>query len=133
MKSYLSRLMLLTLGVTVAAANPASAQENNWSQWRGPNFNGSSEAKNLPETFSKTENLLWSATLPGISNSTPIVHGDRVYTVAVDGSKKLLAMCLSKADGKVIWQKDVGVGFFARGENNMATPSPVTDGKHVWF
>lgn len=133
MKSYLCRLMLLSIATTVAFAGPARAAESNWSQWRGPSFDGSSDAKNLPEKFSKTENVLWTAKLPGISNSTPIIHGDRIFTVAVDENKKLVAMCLNKADGKVRWQKEVGIGFFAKGENNMATPSPVTDGKHVWF
>ena len=131
MKSYPYRLMLLTVAALLAASPTFAAD---WPQWRGPNFDGSADAKNLPEKFSRNENLLWAATLPGLSNGTPIIHGDRIFTTALETtSKKLMAICLSRADGKVLWQKEVGTGFFAKGENNMATPSPVTDGKTVWF
>jgi outer membrane protein assembly factor BamB len=137
MRSYVSRLTALTLAVTLAllAATPGAARgEENWPHWRGPKFNGSSDAKNLPEKFGKGENLLWSTALPGPSNGTPIVWGDRVFVTAVDvNSRKLLAICVGRQDGKILWQKDVGIGFVAKGENNMATPSPVTDGKTVWF
>lgn len=133
MMSYLSRLMLLTAAAAVVLAAPVRLTAADWSQWRGPNFNGSTDATNLPTEFGPDKNLLWKVALPGVSNSTPIVHGDRIFTVAVDDSKNLVALCLNRADGKVLWQHKVGVGFFAKGENNMATPSPVTDGKHVWF
>jgi outer membrane protein assembly factor BamB len=137
MKSYLSKLSLLsTLGAAFSAgvlASPASSPAADWPHWRGPHFNGSSDAKDLPEKFGKDENVLWKATLPGPSNSTPIVFGDRVFVSALDSSKKILAICLDKKDGKVLWQKEVGIGFNTKGENNMATPSPVTDGKRVFF
>ena len=54
-----------------------SALAEDWGQWRGPNFNGSTAEKNLPGKFSKTENVLWSVDLPGPSAATPAVWNDR--------------------------------------------------------
>jgi heme A synthase len=91
MKSYLSRLMLLTAGAvaaTAVVAAPVRAADADWAQWRGPAFNGTSPAKNLPAEFGKDKNVLWTAKLPGPSNNTPIILGDRVFTTAVDGSRR---------------------------------------------
>ena len=41
-------------------------------------------------------------------------------------------MCLDRHSGAVRWQKQVGVGNRSKGRNNMASPSPVTDGAAVW-
>jgi len=42
-------------------------------------------------------------------------------------------MCIS-ADGKEQWRRKIGsgAGKYRGGEGNMASPSPSTDGKHVW-
>ena len=109
-----------------------TASAENWPQWRGPFFNGSTTEKNLPETWSKTENVLWSTPLPGASHATPAVWGDSVFVTSPDAEKNLLLFCLDRKTGKIRWQKQVSIGDRVIGRNNMATPSPVTDGKMVW-
>jgi hypothetical protein len=47
-----------------------------WPQWRGPNFNGSSEAKDLPDKVDGSTKL-WEVQLPGVGSGTPIVWQDR--------------------------------------------------------
>jgi outer membrane protein assembly factor BamB len=42
-------------------------------------------------------------------------------------------MCLDRKDGRVLWRKEVGQGNFTNNRNNMASPSPLTDGKTVWY
>src|SRR5258706_4473925 len=109
---------------------PAAAEEN-WAQWRGPNFNGSSSAKDLPEKITK-EDALWSTPIPGHSNGTPIVFGDRIFTTSY--TPRLFCYCLSKKDGKILWQNEVSeISFIKQGKNNSATPSPVTDGQRAIF
>src|SRR5262245_3499745 len=66
----------------------SSLQAENWANWRGPNFNGSSPEKNLPITFSKTENVVWTAPVPGPSGSTPIVWGDYVFVASTDEAER---------------------------------------------
>lgn len=109
------------------------ARAENWPQWRGPFFNGSSPEKDLPATWSRTDGVLWKAPLPGPSAATPIIWEDRVFVSSTEpGSKALLGMCLSARDGKVLWSKRLGTDCWAP-RNNMASPSPVTDGKVVCF
>lgn len=104
----------------------------NWGQWRGPAFNGSSPEKNLPSTWSETEGVKWSTPLPGSSGATPAIWGDSVFVSSPDENKDLLLFCLDRKDGKVRWQKQLSTGNLSKGRGNMASPSPVTDGKSVF-
>jgi len=104
----------------------------NWPQWRGPNFNGSTEESNLPITWSTTENVVWTTPLPGQSGSTPIVWENSVFLASPDNQKNLNLICVNRKDGKIRWQNVVAVGDKTEGRNNMSSPSPVTDGKSVF-
>jgi len=119
----------LALGLLASAA----AQGENWPQWRGPFFNGSTTETNVPAEFSTEENVVWSVRLPGASGSTPIVWGDRVFVSTVDtATSDLLAICLDAKDGKVLWQHKTGKDRRFN-NNSMASASPVTDGETAWF
>jgi len=118
----------------VLTATPQAARAENWPQWRGPFFNGSTTEKGLPTSFSKTENVKWVAELPGPSAATPIVWNDRVLLSSVDQKAGTLqAICLDRATGKPLWKREAGVGIGLDDKSNFASPSPVTDGKIVWF
>src|SRR5688500_2864413 len=121
------------LFLLACALSPAANAEN-WPQWRGPHFNGAGDAAGLPDKIDKDANVAWTASMLGPSAGTPIVWGERVFVSSLDSkSKKLLAMCLSRKNGKVLWSKETGEGSRMSGNNNMASPSPITDGKHAWF
>jgi outer membrane protein assembly factor BamB len=124
------RSLLITLGALGLVA--AGAQAANWPQWRGPYFNGSTWEQKLPVQWSTTENVAWVAPLPGHSGATPAVWEDTVFVSSPDAQKDLLLLCLDRKDGKLRWQKVVGTGDREKGRNNMASPSPVTDGKSVF-
>lgn len=131
--------MNLTLGsravafVTIALLATLGRAGDDWGQWRGPNFDGSTDAKNLPETIDAAKPA-WVIDLPGLGNGTPVAFGDRIYLTCVDPqSSKLLGLCISRADGKTLWSREVGEGFTHNGRNNAASPSAVTDGKVVYF
>lgn len=108
------------------------ARAENWPQWRGPFFNGSTGETNLPVQWSKTENVDWVRALPGYSGATPVVWNDSVFVSSPDGQNNLLLLCLDERTGQVRWQKQVATGNREKGRNNMASPSPVTDGKTVF-
>ena len=117
---------LLTLAL------PAFAE--NWAQWRGPAFNGSSPEKHLPAEFSKTENVAWSLDLPGPSAAAPIIWGDRVFVTSGDKKEKsLVALCLDRKTGKVLWHHTISAQYQRDDRSNYASPSPVTDGKLAIF
>ncbi|MDP6446926.1 MAG: PQQ-binding-like beta-propeller repeat protein [Pirellulaceae bacterium] len=122
----------LFLIVTLLIATTAAAE--NWGQFRGPAFNGSSPEKNLPASFSKTKNVVWAADLPGASAATPAVWGDRVFVSSTDvETKTLVALCFDRRNGELLWRRDVGKGISQDSRSNYASPSPATDGERVYF
>jgi outer membrane protein assembly factor BamB len=124
-----SRLaFVLCLALTI----PASAES--WPQWRGPKNDGISNEKGLPVDFSDKKNLAWKLDLPGEGSSTPCVWGHKIFLTCADESNNPVAMCVS-TDGKALWRVPLGKGGRPgrKDEGNAASPSPSTDGKHVWF
>jgi len=125
--------MRLSRCVIFLLACAAVARAENWPQWRGPFFNGSTTETDLPATFTETENVRWTAPMPGPSGATPIVWGDRVFITSTDTqTDDLLAICIHAKTGKELWRRTTGKDRKVA-RNNMASPSPVTDGKTVWF
>jgi outer membrane protein assembly factor BamB len=111
-----------------------SLRAENWPHWRGPYFNGSSTEKNLPTQFSKTENVRWTAPLPGTSAGTPIIWADHVFVSSTEEKTKTLhALALDRKRGTVLWDHEVAVGYNLDDKSNFASPSPVTDGHFVMF
>src|SRR5439155_20004531 len=112
----------------------SGAQGSDWPQFRGPFFNGSTDEKGLPDKWSQTENVAWTATLPGPSAATPVVSGDRVYVSTTDvASDALAAFCLDRRTGEVVWKHNVGKGIRKDSRSTFSSPSPATDGKVVVF
>ncbi len=110
------------------------AQANDWPQWRGPYFNGSTDEKNLPSDWSQTENIAWSVDLPGSSAATPIIQADRIFLSGVDSEEEvLLAMCFERMSGKLLWKHDIAQGTSHDKRSTFAASSPLTDGKIVVF
>ncbi|MHC5060137.1 MAG: outer membrane protein assembly factor BamB family protein [Planctomycetota bacterium] len=126
------KTIILSCLIALLLSNISAAED--WPHWRGPGYNGSTDEQNLPATFSKTENMLWICPLPGESSATPIVSNGKVFVSSTDkDSKDLLALCIDAATGKELWRKKLGTAYTRVRRNNMATPSPVADGKHVYF
>lgn len=131
MKSLANCLGLLTSTLFFAAV----AAGENWPQWRGPRADGTSQEAKTPTSWSKTENIAWRLPLPGPAGSTPVVWDDRIYLTSAAGeSKEDLALLCIGTDGKVLWQQIVATGSknVRNDEGNFASPSPATDGQHVW-
>lgn len=132
--SSLLRLILAAGLATAVVAPVAPAQAENWPNWRGPNFDGSSSTTNLPTTFSKTENVRWMIDLPGDAASTPVVWDDRVFVTTTNlETRALEAIALNRATGEELWRLECGMGYQQDDRSNFASPSPVTDGELVIF
>lgn len=112
----------------------SSAIAENWHNWRGPNYNGTSDAKNLPTDWSKTENVAWVTPMPGESAATPVIWDDQIFVSSLDeATNELVAMCLNRKTGEIEWKKTVGLDSGNWNRHNKASPSPVTDGEKVYF
>lgn len=68
-----------------ALSLPVYAQ-NEWPQWRGPQFTGVAPDGNPPTEWSDTKNVKWKVAIPGRGHGTPIVWKDRIFILtAVKG------------------------------------------------
>ena len=127
--------LLLLLGVAVAGTFPWMARAENWPNWRGPRLDGTSVETTVPVHWSGTSNVLWKTDLPGNGHASPIVWGDRVFTVAVlaaDEARVLL--CLKRDTGKPMWQTTVVRSPLERKHtlNSHASSTPATDGSRIY-
>lgn len=126
--------LFLAAALLMLIAPATTAFAENWPQWRGAKHDGISTEKDLPTKWSKTEGMLWRLPLPGPAGATPAVWEDRIFLTSVEpASGDLLLLCVG-TDGKEQWRQKVASGNKdVRGdEGNFASPSPSTDGKHVW-
>jgi len=148
------RIVHAALALTMLVLLGDACAQENWPQWRGADQNGVGTATNLPESWSETENIVWKTPLPSWSGGSPIVWDDKVFVTSPSkgktgqsgsllsrvgrgdarnpGGSKLLLICISKRDGAVLWERELDDGNKLSRKQNSSSPSPVTDGTHVW-
>ncbi|HQW30604.1 MAG TPA: PQQ-binding-like beta-propeller repeat protein, partial [Verrucomicrobiales bacterium] len=123
-------LIIGLLGLTFFS----EANAENWPNWRGLYFNGSSQEKGFPAVFSKTDGVAWQTQLPGEGASTPVVWEDAVFLTAVDEkADAVVGMRISAKNGEIVWSVPFGKGMRIDERSTFAGSSAVTDGKTVWF
>ena len=118
----------LSLGLAIALSGA------DWPQFRGADSSGVSPDRNVPTSIS--DNIAWSAELPGRGLSGPIVVGERVFLTASSGYQqdRLHILCFEAGTGKKVWERQ----FWATGRTLChpkmcnATPTPASDGKRVF-
>jgi outer membrane protein assembly factor BamB len=122
------------LSWTMTAFTVVALSADNWPQWRGPLLNGVSNEKGLPVKWTAVENVAWKVPMPSRTGATPIIWNDRIFlNVALhDSSGDLELWCLNRSNGDPLWKRPLGGGNHREQKQNMSSPSPVTDGTHVW-
>jgi gluconolactonase len=148
---------VLVSSVIAVAAATAPGQE--WPEWRGPGSQGHAPAaRDLPRTWSETDNVAWKTPLPGRGWSSPVIAGDRIWmttaieTAVPDEEKKkrlegvaagqplnvsgpvsLRALCVDRGTGRLL--HDVELAVVEQPQpihalNSFASPTPVlADGR----
>ncbi len=118
-----------------------------WPQAAGPNGSWMVTAPDVPLHWSVAlnQNIVWRTTLPEEGQSGITLWGDRLFLTTMkplpaDAKKKecheVVGYCLDAATGKILWTVDLPGSVdstYAYGFSDSTTPSPVTDGQHVWF
>ncbi|HEV3136531.1 MAG TPA: PQQ-binding-like beta-propeller repeat protein, partial [Pirellulales bacterium] len=129
-----NRAMWLTVLTSVGTfiATHSFVQAENWPQWRGAKLDGISRETDLPLTWSKTDNVAWRLELPGPAGATPVVWENHIYLTSVE--EQDLVLLAINTDGRLLWKQLLAShNKTVRGdEGNYASPSPSTDGNHVW-
>ena len=113
---------------------PACIRATDWPQWRGPFFNGSTDETDLPDSWGETENVIWISPLPGPSGATPVICNGRIFVSSMVGKgPDFVALSFDARDGRKLWERPIGSDSRRFPRNNMTSPSPVADGKNVFF
>ena len=131
MKTRIGLILCLACWLTVCD----SVWGENWMRFRGPTGQGISSETKLPVTWSATKNIKWKASLPGNGWSSPIVFEDYVFlTAASEEGASCRVICVNRKDGSIVWNTEVHRQKPGpmRKQNSYATPTPVTDGKHIY-
>jgi outer membrane protein assembly factor BamB len=141
-------------GVFTMSAVSAS---DRWPQFRGAEAGAISDNPALPETWSTTDNVLWSLDVPGLGWSSPVVWGGQIFITSVVSSDKVtapqpgiypgslpyntkarhrwLVYSVDVATGKIRWQQEVRNIVPPEPKhlkNSFASETPVTDGERVY-
>lgn len=135
------RLLIPTLIVLIA--NTVLGAD--WTEFRGPTGQGHADASGLPVKWTTEDNVLWKTPIDGLGWSSPVIVGDRIYlTTAVgasfrDPDQSLRLVCLDALSGQIVFDREVfkqasggSVTDRVHNKNSQASPTPITDGEHVF-
>ena len=141
------RSAVLLSALFVALSHPARAERPSvtadfdlaavdWPWWRGPTSDGVAPAgQQLPLNWSKTENVVWKAAVPGRGHASPTVVGDAVYLATADEQAEVHSvLCYDRATGRRRWKTDVHRGGLDRKGNKKASQASSTvacDGRRL--
>jgi outer membrane protein assembly factor BamB len=148
----------LLIASLAACAVGAAAPPGNWPSFRGPQASGVADGLNLPDRWNGAtgENVLWQTRIPGLSHSSPVVWGDRLYvTTAISGQGEAAfkhglfgdgdaspdrsvhqwrVYCLDTRTGKIIWERTAYEGpprEKRHVKSTYANATPAIDGTHI--
>ena len=81
---------------------PIHVDKTDWPWWRGTDLTGIASAdQHPPVKWSDTENVVWSAPVPGRSHGSPIVVGEQVVLTAADAERNVQSvLCFDRTNGK---------------------------------
>ncbi len=137
------------LVVVILACISGSAWAQNWPQAAGPSGDWSTRTEaNVPESFDVTsgKNVLWTRPLEESGQSGIVVWKDRLFLSILNPyeseqsedlkTSDIIALCLDSESGETIWQYKIesdGKTGYMGGFSDLTSPTPITDGEHVWF
>ena len=142
------------LGVAMLSVISAS---NRWPQFRGLEAGAITDDPALPDTWSTTQNVVWSRDVPGLGWSSPVVWGDNIFITSVISSGKAtqpergiypgtllynstvphswMVYAVDFGTGNIRWQRELRRMVPPRPKhlkNSFASETPVTDGERVY-
>ena len=142
--------VVFSLGLTT----PLTAAADNWPSFRGIAAAGTAEAAAPPTAWDlpSGRNVVWSAAIPGLGHSSPVVWGERVYVTsavtldagtgasgergdpAAGAVRSWRLYCLDRATGRILWERTAAEGpprVKHHAKASHASATPVTDGRYV--
>ncbi|MEO0446022.1 MAG: PQQ-binding-like beta-propeller repeat protein [Verrucomicrobiota bacterium] len=135
---------------------------DDWPQFRGPNQDGTSDARDVPISWSESENIEWKTLLPGKGWSSPVTQKGIIWlTTAIEvvpteaerekllahlppnkakrhniaSSVQLVALQIQLSTGEILQNKILATTKqpdSIHSLNSYASPTPVLDGEQVF-
>jgi outer membrane protein assembly factor BamB len=129
MRPVIALLLILSWTVQTAAAS-------DWVQFRGPDGDGHTKAKNLPLRWSETENIRWKIPVHGRAWSSPIIHAGGVWMTTANETGTELSLVVADAEtGRILMDRklfDVAEPQEIHRFNSYASPTPVAENGRVY-
>ena len=119
---------VLTVVLAASAQNPSL----DYTQWRGPQRDGSASAFTEPAAWPETLTERWKVEI-GLGYATPLVVGKRIYVFSRQGDNEVMS-ALDADSGKTVWERGYPVAFTMNkgaarhGQGPKSTPA-YADGK----
>jgi len=130
----LNRILLLLVGVVFLTNSLRSS--SNWTEFRGTQHDGCSDATGLPLEWSEQKNIKWKTAIHDRGWSSPVVWRDQIWlTTATADGHQLYAVCVNLQTGKIIHDLLVFENEQPQAINNMnsyATPTPAVEENFVY-
>jgi outer membrane protein assembly factor BamB len=128
-----SLLRIAALFVLMRAIAVAQDASRDWSQWRGPQRNGTLNIA-LPATWPAKLAKNWELTV-GIGYSSPVVAGDRVVVYARERDREI-TRAIALSTGKELWRDEYAAPYTvnpaARGHGPGPKSTPAIAGGRVF-
>lgn len=155
--STLVSMLFRIICALLSLCAPAATAQSNWPQFRGPNAAGIAKEPAPTEWNGESgKNILWKREIPGLSHSSPIIWGDRIFVTSAvpakgdaslkvglygdiqpvpnEGSHEFKVFSIDRKTGKILWER-TAISREPRTKRHPksthANPTPATDGKYV--
>jgi len=93
-------------GITAAAIESAG---QDWTQWRGPNRDGTVTSFTEPRAWPEQLTQQWKVEI-GLGYATPLVVGNKIYQFSRQGEDEVMS-ALEAATGKLLWRTAYPASF----------------------
>jgi outer membrane protein assembly factor BamB len=136
----------------------AGSAGEQWPQFRGMQAGVAPDDPALPDTWNRTDNVVWTADVPGMGWSSPVVWDNLIFLTSVirpdpvdlpklgfyNGNTdrtaptsvhRWMVYAVDFSTGRLAWEREVhrGVPLVVRhSKNTYASETPVTDGERVY-
>ena len=136
MKPVFPPLTAVLLALFTSLVLPVRAEPSaDWAQWRGPTRDGMVVEQAWPEKLAGRLKKVWRVELDK-SYASPVILGDRVFTVETRDKKEEVVRALDRETGKELWHASwkgsMRVPFFAASNGSWVRSTPATDGERLF-
>jgi len=120
--------------ILLIVVSSAAAGDSRWTRFRGPDGAGVSKAATVPVKWTDKD-YNWTSKLPGEGYSSPVVWGGKVFVTSTDRkTARRTVLCLSVADGRMLWRKDyASKKHKMHRDNSYAASTPAVDAERVYL